>query len=76
MRTTVTLDRDVAAAVRRLQREQGIGVSEAIDRLVRAGLAVKATRARFEQRSADLGLRVDPTNVAETLELLEGSRAR
>jgi hypothetical protein len=76
MRTTVTLAKDVAAAVRRLQRERGVGVSEAINRLARAGLSVKGPPAAFRQRSADIGLRVDVTNVAEALEVLDGARGR
>ena len=70
MRTTVTLDDDVALAVKRLQRERAVGVSEAINRLARAGMTVQGVRKRFRQRSAALGLKVDPTNVAEALDLL------
>jgi hypothetical protein len=76
MRTTVTLDDDVAAAVNRLRRERGIGVSEAVNGLVRAGLTVKATRAPFRQRTVRIGLTVDVTNVAEALDLLDGPAAR
>jgi hypothetical protein len=32
MRTTVTLERDVAAAVDQLRRREGIGMSEALNR--------------------------------------------
>ncbi len=76
MRTTVTLAADVAAAVRRLQRERGVGVSEALNRLARAGLSVKRTQVPFRQRSADIGVQIDVTNVAEALEVLDGARAR
>src|SRR4051794_32418857 len=38
MRTTVTLADDVAAAVDRLRREEGLGLSEAVNKLARAGL--------------------------------------
>lgn len=76
MRTTVTLDEDVAAAVRRLQRERGVGVSEALNGLARAGLSAKRPRATFRQRSTEIGLRVDVTNVAEALEVLDGARGR
>lgn len=76
MRTTVTLDEDVAAAVRRLRHERGVGVSEAINRLVRAGLSLKTPRTRFRQRSAGIGLNVEVTNVAEALEILDGARGR
>lgn len=76
MRTTVTLDDDVAAAVQRLRRDRGVGVSEAVNRLARAGLAVKDSREPFRQRSVSIGLNVDVTNVAEALELLDGSARR
>jgi metal-responsive CopG/Arc/MetJ family transcriptional regulator len=76
MRTTVTLDQDVAAAVSRIRRERGVGVSEAVNHLVRAGLSVKEQRRRYRHRSAKLALTVDVTNVAEALELLDGPAAR
>lgn len=73
MRTTVTLKDDVASAVERLRRERGLGVSEAINELIRAGLTRGPRRTReFKARSHRLGLRVDVDNIAETLEELEG----
>ncbi len=51
MRTTVTLDPDVAAAVSHLRTERGIGVSAAINDLVRRGLATEATASL---RAADV----------------------
>jgi metal-responsive CopG/Arc/MetJ family transcriptional regulator len=76
MRTTVTLDDDVAAAIERLRRDRSIGLSEAINELIRAGLTVKRARKLFHQQSENIGLKVDVTNVAEALELLEGPAAR
>ena len=38
MRTTVTLDDDVAASLERLQRERNISFREAINSTIRAGL--------------------------------------
>jgi len=76
MRTTVTLADDVAAAVRRLQRDQDIGVSEALNRLARSGLTVRPDRSKFRQRTVRLGLKLDVTNVAEVLELIEGPAHR
>ena len=76
MRTTVTLDRDVAAAVQQLRREQGLGLSEAVNELIRNGLRVRAQPRRFRQQTHALGLRTDVMDVAETLELLEGPVAR
>lgn len=76
MRTTVTLDPDVAAAVSRVRKERGVGVSHAINELARAGLAVRRPRKRFRQRSSELALRIEVTNVAEALELLDGPGGR
>jgi hypothetical protein len=76
MRTTVSLDEDVAAAVRRLRRERSIGLSEALNQLARAGLTVKRSGPPFRQRAVTLGLKIDVTNVAEALELLDGPAAR
>jgi len=68
----VTLDDDVSAAVDRLRRERAIGVSEAVNELVRAGLRERPSRQPFVQRTSDLRLRIDVTNVAEAIEQLEG----
>ncbi len=77
MRTTVTLDRDVAAAVQRLRREQGLGMSEALNRLARAGLTLATERRRpYRQRTTRLALKVDVTNLAEAMEQLDGPAAR
>jgi hypothetical protein len=72
MRTTVNLDEDVAVAIERLRHERGVGVSEAVNQLVRAGLRHRPKRVPFRQRTARIGLRVDVTNVAEALEVLDG----
>lgn len=72
MRTTVTLDKDVAAAVARIRREAGVGVSEAVNRLARAGLAAPLERKPFRQRSVRAGLLIDVSNIGEALELAEG----
>ncbi len=73
MRTTLTLDPDVAAAVERLRRDEGIGPSEAVNRLVRRGLLVAGEGARPAYRPVplDLGIRVDVTNIGEVLDLLD-----
>jgi metal-responsive CopG/Arc/MetJ family transcriptional regulator len=73
MRTTFTLDDDVAAAVERLRREEGIGISEAVNRLIRAALVQPKKRARYEHHSDDIGLRVDVTDIGSVLDLLDES---
>lgn len=71
MRTTVRLDPEVAAAAERLRRERHIGLGEAVNELARAGLVREQKRVPFRQRTTDVGLTVDVTNIAETLELLD-----
>ncbi|CAM2740371.1 CopG family transcriptional regulator [Actinomyces slackii] len=71
MRTTVRLDPEVAAEAERLRRELHIGLGEAVNKLARAGLVQKQRPARFQQRTAAVGLKVDVTNIADTLELLD-----
>jgi hypothetical protein len=77
MRTTVTLDPDVAAAVSHLQAEQGIGVSAAINDLVRRGLASEHPRRRFVQRTSSMGVPSIPLDdIAGVLDVLEGDSRR
>jgi hypothetical protein len=76
MRTTIDLDEDVAAAVAHIRRERRVGVSQAVNELARAGLTAKRGRRRFRQRTARLTIRVDVTNVADTLDILEGPSHR
>ncbi len=76
MRTTVDLDDDVVAAIRRLRAERGIGLSEAVNELARTGLRRPATAKRFRQRTAPIGLTVDVQSVAEALEQLDGPAGR
>jgi Arc/MetJ family transcription regulator len=76
MRTTLSLDDDVAAAVRRLREERHIGLSEAVNELIRAGLTAPAQRRMFQQRTANLGVRIDVSSVADALEHLDGPGAR
>jgi Arc/MetJ family transcription regulator len=76
MRTTLSLDDDVAAAVQRLREERNLGLSEAVNELVRAGLAAPPRRKAFRQRTANLGLRIDVSSVADALEHLDGPETR
>lgn len=77
MRTTVTFDDDVAAAVQELRRKRSLGLSEAVNELIRSGLSARrAPRKRFKQRTYPLGLLIDVTDVAEALETLEGPAYR
>ena len=71
MRTTLTLQEDVAAAVDRLRRSEGIGVSEAVNRLVREGLAKPKNLPLYEHNSYDMEQKLDVTNIGDVIGLLD-----
>jgi hypothetical protein len=76
MRTTVEFDDDTAKAVEDLRRDRGIGVSEAVNELIRRGLLPRRDVPAFRQQTRRMGLKVDVSNVAAALEDLEGVEAR
>jgi hypothetical protein len=58
MRTTVTLDDDVAAAVQRLARERGLPFKQALNALLRVGLSSGTSTSKpYAVPSRALGLR-------------------
>jgi len=58
MRTTVTLDPDVAAKLRATTRERGVSFKAALNDAVRAGLATRTSPGkRFTVRARPLGIR-------------------
>lgn len=63
-------------AVERLRREHGRGLSEAINELIRRGLSNAIEAQPFVPRSQPLGLRIDVSDVANALEIHEGTDAR
>jgi hypothetical protein len=75
MRTTIELDSDTAQAVQAL-RQEGRGVSEAVNELIRRGLMAPRREKPFVARPRHLGLRIDVSNIADALDLLEGPEAR
>ncbi|HEV8115417.1 MAG TPA: hypothetical protein VGP53_04200 [Acidimicrobiales bacterium] len=75
MRTTVEFDDDAAKAVETLRRERGLGVSEAVNTLIRRGLLPRPPVEPFRQPTHPLGLKIDVANVAEALELLDDAPA-
>ena len=76
VRTTIEFDPDTSAAIDELRRRQRLGVSEAVNTLIRRGLMASPATGRFEQRVVPVGLRIDVSNIAEALELLEGPEPR
>jgi hypothetical protein len=73
MRTTVTLDDDVAKALEALRREEGLATSAVLNRLVRQGLAAPAaSKPPFRQQTSAIGRpRIPLDNIGEALEILK-----
>jgi hypothetical protein len=57
MRTTVTLDPDVAARLKEFARARGVSFKEALNSAVRAGLAAGRAAQPYRTPSRALGLR-------------------
>ncbi len=73
MRTTITFASDVAAAVERLQRERGRGVSDAVNELIRRALTAPSGQQPFAQTTSAMGQPSLPLDdVAGLLEVLDG----
>jgi len=75
MGTTVRLDPDVASGVEDIRMNRHVSLSEAVNLLARSGLnrISQSSSPTFVQRTAPLGLTIDVTNIAETLESLDGA---
>lgn len=78
MRTTVTLDDDIAVAVEQLRRQHGLGTSAAVNALARQGLTHGGRqRSVFRQRVSSLGAaRIPLDDIASALAVLEGETHR
>ena len=78
MRTTLTLDDDVAALIERLRQERQQPLKTVVNEVLREGLrqlrAPAAVRTPFVTRSVDLGRCrfTDVDNIADVLAVAEG----
>lgn len=57
MRTTVTLDPDLAAKLRALARERGVSFKDVLNSALRAGLSAEARGRPYRLATRPLGLR-------------------
>ncbi|HSR95024.1 MAG TPA: ribbon-helix-helix protein, CopG family [Solirubrobacterales bacterium] len=71
MRTTITLSDDVAAGIDKLRRERGLGLSEAVNDLIRTGLMDRGTKPRVEFPTHDMGIGIDVRDIGEAIEAIE-----
>lgn len=81
MRTTITLDDDVAARLKAEARRSGRSFKDVVNDAIRTGLTARRTppRQRFEVKTRDLGgvrpgLSLD--NIEELLDQVEGPMRR
>ncbi len=58
MRTTVTLEPDTEALVRKRMREQGISFKQAMNEAVRAGLGARERKGAFRTKTVSMGVPV------------------
>jgi hypothetical protein len=77
MRTTLTIDDDVAAQLDRLRRKNNMGFKELVNDLLRRGLREISVpprqRKQFQTKASHLGKPlINLDNVAEALAYLEG----
>jgi len=77
MRTTLTLEHDVAVSIDRLRRERELSLKEIVNRALRLGLEhlnrPQPARGRFQTAVADTGrcLLPDVDRVADVLDLVD-----
>ena len=83
MRTTLTLDDDVAVLLERTRRAKGLSFKQIVNQALRAGLVQLTSpgghrRKRFKTRQADLGrcLIASLDDVSEALAIGEGEAFR
>ncbi len=71
MRTTIDLADDVASEVTKFRLERGLGLSEAVNELVRTGVGSLRADYVYHHPTRDMGCLIDLANVADVLELLD-----
>ena len=78
MRTTITLDQDVAASLKRLEKRRGVKFKALVNEALREGIkclvAPPRKRGVFQTRSVDLGScrAANVDNIADILAVVEG----
>ena len=70
MRMTGRLEPEAKRAVERVQSEMGLGLSDAVNELIRRGANADGHARRFEPIHRELGLKIDVSSVAGALDLL------
>lgn len=77
MRTTINLDAEAEAAVSAHRKATGLGLSEAVNSLIRRGAQQPRVEYAFPSLSFDMGAKISVDKTSEVLDLLDeadGSR--
>ena len=80
MRTTLTLDEDLAVRLKDLSRQRGVPFKQIVNETLRCGLEIRRAKGagRFRVATRDLGLRpgISLDNIAELVEQVDGAEYR
>lgn len=71
MRTTFTLDPDLAAQLKRLRRERGVSMARVVNELIRAGLDAPRRKRRAYRMKHTFGARLLIRNLDNAMEVIE-----
>lgn len=76
MRTTINLDAEAEAAVTALRQATGLGLSEAVNSLIRRGAQLPRVDYVFPEMSFDMGAKIAVDKTSEVLDLLDEADGR
>lgn len=74
VRTTVDLDPDVAHEIAKLRARTELGLSAAVNELIRAGIRSSTPKYTYVHSSRPMGALLDLSNIGEVLDLLDQPR--
>ncbi|MCP1388553.1 hypothetical protein M5J20_10245 [Corynebacterium sp. TA-R-1] len=71
MRLTIRVDGEVYAAAKEEAAARGVSIGQAINEFARVGLKHTPAVEPFVQKTYPMGMKLDCTNIAEVLDLLD-----
>jgi hypothetical protein len=71
MRTTISLDPDTEVVVQQVRERDGVGLSEAVNSLIRVASRDRKPVAPYVHQSVVMGARVDVANIGDVLDFLD-----
>jgi hypothetical protein len=71
VRTTISLDPDTEVIVQQVRERDGVGLSEAVNSLIRAASINRKPASPYVHKSVAMGARVDVANIGDVLDFLD-----